>query len=80
MSVTRWTIAPVAIIVADLADFMPSSVHVSFESILGGAGITIGMMLCYQLLRHRRELEQLARETGEIVDIEAKKPAARKSE
>jgi hypothetical protein len=73
LSVTRWKIAPIAIIIVGLAELMPSSVRVGYESILGGVGITIGMMLCYQLLRHRRELEQLAYETGQLhEDVEAK--------
>jgi hypothetical protein len=80
LSVTRWIFVPIAIIVSGLADLLPSSVRVGLESIFGGTGITIGVMLCYQLLRHRRELEQLARETGGLVDVEAKKPAARKPE
>jgi hypothetical protein len=80
LSETRWIFAPIAIIVAGLVGLMPSSVRVGFESIFGGAGISIGIMLCYQLLRHRSDIEQLARETGRLVDIEAKKPAATKTE
>ena len=72
-AITRWIYAPIAIIVAGLVELMPSSVRVGFESTLGGAGISIGVMLRYQILRHRRELEQLAYETGVLrEDVEAK--------
>ena len=80
MRAARWIIAPLAIIIVSIADSMPSSAHIFLESILGGACIAMGMIPGYQLLRHRHEIERLARETSGLVDVEAKKPAARKSE
>jgi hypothetical protein len=63
---TLWIVIILAVIATQVVQILSERVQVFTYGIAGGAGITIGLLMVYQLRRHGRELERLAREVGSI--------------